>query len=47
MLESLFKKYGEVSDKEKDAIAIEAGKFLTTEILENTDDRTGLLDTVE
>ena len=47
MLESLFKKYGEVSDKEKDAIAIEAGKFLTTEILENTDDRTGLLDTIE
>ena len=47
MLESLFKKYGEASDKEKDALAIEAGKFLTTEILENTDDRTGLLDTVE
>lgn len=47
MLESLFKKYGEASNKEKDALAIEAGKFLTTEILENTDDRTGLLDTIE
>ena len=47
MLESLFKKYNEVSDKEKDALAIEAGKFLTTEILENTDDRTGLLNEIE
>ena len=28
-------------------IAIECGKFLVEEILENTDDRTGLLETVE
>jgi len=46
-LEGLFKKYNESeSDKEKDEIAVECGKLLTAEILENTDDRTGLLETV-
>lgn len=35
------------SKKEKDAIAIEAGKLLTQEIMENTQDRTGLMDTIQ
>ena len=45
-LEELHKKYKDVSDKEKNDIAIEAGKFLTFEILENTTDNTGLLNEV-
>ena len=47
MLEDFFNKYNEASDEEKNSLAIEAGKFLATEILENTDDRTGLLNEVE
>lgn len=35
------------SQKEKDEAAIEAGKLLTDEILNNTDDRTGLLEEVQ
>ena len=31
----------------KNKIAIECGKFLVEEILENTDDRTGLLETID
>lgn len=47
-LEELFKKYNDTdSQKEKDKIAIECGKFLVEEILENTDDRTGLIEEVE
>ena len=43
-LEELKDKY---EDSNKDDIAIEAGKLLTEEILYNTKDRTGLIDTVE
>lgn len=43
-LEDYFKQYKE---KEEDDIAIECGKFLANEILTNTDDKTGLLNTVE
>lgn len=47
-LEDFFKRFNEAeTKKEKDKLAIEAGKFLTTEILENTDDNTGLLQEVE
>lgn len=47
-LEDLFKKYNETeSEEEKNKLAIEAGKFLTFEILENTDDRTNLISQVE
>lgn len=44
-LEELHKKYQsyEASQKEKDEIAIEAGKLLVYEILHNTIDRTGLI----
>jgi len=46
-LEELYKKYNDTeSQSEKDKLAIEAGKFLTTEILENTDDKTGLLNEI-
>ena len=42
------KKFNETEDKkDKDLIAIEAGKFLVSEILENTEDNTGLIETVE
>lgn len=48
-LEELYKKYynDNTSKKEKDELALEAGKLLTEELLENTDDRTGLIDTVK
>lgn len=48
-LEELRDKYSddESSSKEKDAIAIEAGKLLVKEILYNTQDNTGLLNEVE
>ena len=47
-LERYFKLYNKAdSDQEKNRIATECGKFLTGEVLENTDDRTGLLETVE
>ena len=46
-LEDYFKKYKEASDEEKNQLAIECGKFLASEILENTEDRTGLLNEVE
>lgn len=44
-LETLHKKYQseETTQKEKDEIAIEAGKLLVYEILHNTEDRTGLI----
>ena len=47
-IEHYFKLYKKAeSEQEKNKIAIECGKFLVEEILENTDDRTGLLETVE
>lgn len=44
-LEELYKKYNsdEYTKKEKEDFAIEAGKLLSKEIIENTDDRAGLL----
>lgn len=47
-LENLRKKYesSEYTQKEKDQFAIEAGKLLTYELLENTVDNTGLLNEV-
>lgn len=48
-IEEWYKKYfdDETSKKEKDQIAIECGKFLTKEILFNTDDRIGLINQIE
>lgn len=47
-LEEYTKKYNEAeSDKEKNEIAIELGKILTEEIMENTQDNTGLMDKIE
>lgn len=48
-LEELYSKYQdyEYSQKEKDEVAIEAGKILVEEILFNTDDRTGLINTLQ
>ena len=48
-LEELYSKYTdqEYSQKEKDEVAIEAGKLLVKEILFNTDDRTSLIDTLK
>lgn len=47
-LEQLWKQYQDenLTKKEKDEIAIQAGELLTFEIIENTDDRTGLMTTV-
>lgn len=42
-LEELFAKWKETQD---DSIAIECGKFLTEQILRNTDDQTGLREEV-
>ena len=47
-LEELEKKFREAEKKrDKDDIAIEAGKLIAKEIMENTDDRTGLINSVE
>ena len=48
-LEELYSKYqdSEYSQKEKDEAAIEAGKLLVEEILFNTEDRTGLINTLQ
>lgn len=47
-IEDYFKKYNEAkTTKEKDKIALECGKYLTSEILTNTDDRTGLLEIIK
>ena len=47
-LEKLYTKYySEKSKKDKDDIAIEAGKILVEEILFNTEDRTGLINTLK
>lgn len=48
-LEHLYKIYNSdsYSQKEKDEAALEAGKMLSIEIVENTEDRTGLMQQVE
>lgn len=48
-LESRYKEFYEegTSNAKKDELAIEAGKLLWKEILYNTDDRTGLIDTLK
>ena len=48
-LEKLTKKYysDDYNQKEKDKYALEAGELLVKEILHNTDDRTGLIDTLK
>lgn len=48
-LEELYSKYTdyEYSQKEKDEVAIEAGKLLVKEILFNTDDRTSLIEQIQ
>lgn len=47
-LENFFKEYNDATSiKDKDLIAIECGKFLALEILESTDDKTGLIKTIE
>ena len=47
-IEKLYKKYNEEeSSSKKDEIAIEMGKILTCEIINNTEDRTGLIKEVE
>ena len=48
-IESAYKKFNsdESSQKDKDELAIQIGKFLTKEILENTDDKTGLIEQVQ
>ena len=48
-IEELYKKYNseETKESEKDKIAIEMGKILTCELMNNTDDRTGLIEEVK
>lgn len=48
-IEELYKQFysEEVSQKEKDGLAISAGKILVEQMLHNTDDRTGLIDKIE
>jgi hypothetical protein len=45
--EDLFKQWKEADDDKKKELSIECGKFLASEILENTMDNTGLINTVE
>ena len=48
-IEEAYKKFynSETSDNEKDELAIKIGKFLTKEIIENTQDNTGLIQDVQ
>ena len=48
-IEERYKKFysDELTQKEKDQLAVEVGELLVKEILYNTDDRTGLIDKVE
>lgn len=47
-IEELTKNYNDsTNQEEKNAITLELGKLLTLEILTNTEDKTGLLDTIE
>ena len=47
-IEKAYKKFNskDISEKEKDELAIEIGKFLTKELLDNTEDKTGLIDEI-
>lgn len=46
-LEKYAKEYEEAEGSKKDEIAIKAGKLIAKQIMENTDDRTGLIDDTE
>ena len=47
-IEDLLKKYNKAeTKKEKDQIAIECGKYISNEILVNTEDRTGIIETIK
>ena len=47
-LEKMYKSYKDYeSNKEKDEVAIQAGKLIAKEIMENTEDRTGLINQVQ
>jgi myo-inositol-1-phosphate synthase len=48
-LENYYKQYNDdsKSQSEKDEIAIKAGKLLAKQLMENTEDRTGLIEKVE
>lgn len=48
-IESYFKQFNDdsTSQSEKDEIAIKAGKLLAKQLIENTDDRTGLIEEVK
>lgn len=48
-LEDWYKKFysEDISDKEKDELAIKCGKFIAKEILFNTDDRVGLIEKIK
>jgi hypothetical protein len=48
-LEKFWKEYNKegLTKKEKDELAIRAGELLTYEIIENTDDRTGLITKID
>ena len=47
-IESLHEKYKKAeTQKLKDEIMIECGKYVADQILVNTDDRTGIIDTIE
>ena len=46
-IEEAYKKFNDTeSEKEKDEIAIKIGKFLTQEIIENTEDKTNLIEEI-
>jgi len=45
-LEEMFEKHKKADDKEKKEIELECGKYLTEEILENTEDNVGLIETI-
>lgn len=46
-LEDLFSQYKNANDQEKDKILIKTGKLITYEVLENTNDRTNLINKIE
>jgi len=45
-LEEMFERHKKADDKEKKEIELECGKYLTEEILENTEDNVGLIESV-
>lgn len=49
IIEDLYHQYygGDLTNKEKDELATKAGKIITDQLLNNTDDRTGLLEKIE